>query len=328
MNSKSVVRDDRVVNVGSSNQVSMQVLQDIYHEITGKTEKLSRTYKESQLVAFDDICQLDAKIRQLYEQYHIVSSNCCVTIYHVNDSKERYSSFDRFKLYDRSSVSAVENVTLEYKFLIVLPKIDRPQAYKIEVNLHSRVGVVKRNSLNSEFNNAFFHFITSQVASVEVEYVDYTVARNFQTAIDGWIQSLDTNSIGGLWTFAKRFSDYVGFSFKNITAIIIAASFYFTAKPWFVFYGDGTLPLFYLSLLAFTSVYVGSNLAFKLGLSAQKSIDRYQAISYVKLNRGDEIAIAEFAKDERSKVLRILLSVGVTVLLNVSSSWLFSKLLP
>lgn len=303
MTRNSVVRDDRVVNVGSNNQVSMQVLQDIYHEITGKSENLSKSYKESHIVNFDDICQLDAKIRQLYEQYHIVSNNCCVTIYHVNDSKERFSSFERFKIYDKSSLSAVENITLEYKFLIVLPKIDRPQAYKIEVNLHSRVGVVKRNKLNSEFDNAFFHFISSQVASVEVEYVDYTVARNFLTAIDGWMKSLDKNSLGRVWQFAKKFSDYVGFSFKNITAVVIAISFYFATKPWFVLFGGGLESIFYISLLAFTSILVGSNIAFKLGVSAQKSIDRYQAISYVKLNRGDEIAISEFVKEEKLRKL-------------------------
>lgn len=135
---------DVQVDVGNGNLVSMQAVQHIYNEITGRTEELSRTYTINHCVSFDDICQLNIKICQLYEQYNIVSKNCSVTIYHVDDQKQVFSSFERFELYDRTTLSPVENIRIEYKFLIVLPKIQKPQSYEIEINIHSRAAIVQR----------------------------------------------------------------------------------------------------------------------------------------------------------------------------------------
>ena len=36
--------DDRVVRLGSDQAVSMQLLQNVYNELTGKTEKLAKSF--------------------------------------------------------------------------------------------------------------------------------------------------------------------------------------------------------------------------------------------------------------------------------------------
>ena len=88
---------------GDNNVVSMQVVQDIYNEITGKSEELTKGYSNPIQVSFEDIIQLNYKITQMYEQYNISSNSCTVTVYHSKDQKQVFSSFERFTLYDRSN---------------------------------------------------------------------------------------------------------------------------------------------------------------------------------------------------------------------------------
>ena len=124
-------QEKSVVSLGDGAMVSMQMVQDVYNEITGKTENISKSYRLHHKTLLVDLEQLNIKIHQLYEQYNIIENNCNVTLYHVDDCKEIYSSFERFRFGDKSSLSSVENIRLQYNFLILLPKTNRPQPYKL-----------------------------------------------------------------------------------------------------------------------------------------------------------------------------------------------------
>jgi len=120
---------------GNSQLVSMQLVQDVYNEITGKTEEITKGYKPDYIIKIEDISQLNTKITQLYEQYYIQSSNCSVTIYYEEDQKQVYTSFERFMLYDSSQLSPTESILLTYEFMIVLPKTKRVQTYSLSVRI-------------------------------------------------------------------------------------------------------------------------------------------------------------------------------------------------
>lgn len=207
-----------IVTVGEDNQVSMQLLQDIYNEITGKTEKLTKRIRTNHQSTFDDICQLNMKITQLYEQYQIVSSNCTVTLFHISDAKEKFSSFKRFKVHDSTSLSAVENIRLKYSFLIVLPKTKRPQSYDIEIDISSRAAIHQRSELETGISKRLMLFFAPWTGLIEIEYVDYTVARNFLVAIEHWFNALPQGkSIPGIFLL-KQYSEYFPFLFRYISA--------------------------------------------------------------------------------------------------------------
>src|SRR5262245_41541221 len=93
---------------GSGRPVSMTDLQAIYNEITGKSEERSKHYNSAYRVSFTDLEQLHSKLEQACEQYSVESKTISVTIYHLDDTKETFSSFDRFRLYNKSSTSPVE----------------------------------------------------------------------------------------------------------------------------------------------------------------------------------------------------------------------------
>ena len=65
---------------------------------------------------------------QVCEQYNIEAQNTSVTVYHLDDTKEAFSSFERFRIYNQSATSPVESVVLKYNFLIVLPRTRKAQS--------------------------------------------------------------------------------------------------------------------------------------------------------------------------------------------------------
>lgn len=196
------------VDVGNGSLVSMQTVQHIYNEITGRSEELSRSYSLNHITSFADIKQLHVKLCQLLEQYHVVSDNCAVTLYHLDDQKQVFSSFDRFELYDQTTLSPVENVRIEYNFLIVLPQVKKQQSYRIEVNIQSRATLAQRARLESNFHaDLFLGMFEDRTASLEIKYIDYSVARNLQNTIDGWFKGLTCAPSYSWLKPLKRISD-------------------------------------------------------------------------------------------------------------------------
>ena len=176
-----------------SAQVSLQTLQGIYNELTGKSEEVGKSYSKPIRVKFSDIEQLNHKITQACEQYNVVSGSCSVTVYYVDDTRDQFSSFDRFRLHNSGSTSPVESVLLKYNFLVLLPKTKKPQSYTVSIRLASRVAVSKR--MKSEFYGtppSIFRLMGNRTAVVEIQYVDYMVARNFLNLIDEWFKGIPT----------------------------------------------------------------------------------------------------------------------------------------
>lgn len=57
------VGNGRVVRVGQTqSQVSLKIYQDIYHQVTGRTEQIRKRYSENILAEFSDLQQLHHKI--------------------------------------------------------------------------------------------------------------------------------------------------------------------------------------------------------------------------------------------------------------------------
>lgn len=138
--------DMAVIGEGTPNQtsVSLQVIQNIYHELTGKAEDVSKYYSESFQFVHADYEQLHHRISQCCEQYNIKASNCSIKVYYINDTQETFSSFERFKHFNVGSSSSVESVLLKYNFLIILPKLNQPQSYTLSVRTASRVSIEKK----------------------------------------------------------------------------------------------------------------------------------------------------------------------------------------
>ena len=79
-------------------QITVQQLQQIYSELTGKSESITKYYDDPIRLTLDDIEQLHHRLIQTWEQYRIVSSSCSFTVYYLKNSKDQFNTFERFKL--------------------------------------------------------------------------------------------------------------------------------------------------------------------------------------------------------------------------------------
>lgn len=322
-----VPNDGNTVDLGGGQLVSMKAVQQIYSEITGRTESLERTYKANHFVGFDDLCQLNAKITQLQEQYNIVSKNCSVTLFHLDDQKQTFSSFERFKLFDRTTLSPVENVRIEYNFLIVLPQMRKPQSYKIEINIHSRAAMIKRANSDVGVRSAmFYEFFSPNTAHLEIEYVDYTVARNFQSAVDGWFKALPELESGRLLLPLKKLTGYYIFAFRFslVTAFLLSCYSHFSEVLAKLLASQSAL--FQAATITFGGMLLMSILSGKLGSVAADAVKRVQCKSYVNLTRGDEIAFKGMSTSNRLSWLKVAGSFVLAVGAKVLGAYLVTKI--
>jgi len=316
---------EEAVSIGNGQLVSMQVVQDVYNEMTGKTEKLSKSIKSNHKTKFEDVEQLNTKVHQLYEQYNILENNCNITLYHIDDCNEVFSSFERFRLYDKSSLSAVENIRLQYNFLILLPKSNRPQTYTLEINIHSRSAIRKKSEKEHGLSKRIMNIVSSRTAVIEIEYIDYTVARNFMVTIQHWFEALDSTERNKVVEIIQDHTHSIVFSFKYISALFILTYFYLNHESWLQSAMSIEL-IFKLSILCFGSVFILSGIAARLGITLARSIENIHPMSYLKLNRGDDKAILCLQKSNKKSIAKVLLSVLFTIGINVFSAWLVLKI--
>jgi hypothetical protein len=317
-------KESQIVSIGDQS-VSMQLIQSIYNEITGKKETLTRHFRDDHQATFNDIKTLNTKIEQLYEQYNVISKNCAVTLYYLNDCKEEFSSFERFEIYDSSSISPIENIRLEYNLLIILPATKQPQPYKIEVDLNSRVTLKKRAQLEIGIPRRFFGIVAKHTGRAKINYIDYTVARTFIVAIEEWFKSIPKSKPQKLLLWLQRYSEYIPFLFRFGTALTIILALFFNHIN--ILGESSTIHnLFGVSILSIGTVYLSVLAVGRLGRICEESIDFYQSVSGVKLNRGDELAFSEFSSQNRLTLIKLGLSTIFMVAINIFSAWLASTL--
>lgn len=316
---------DMQVDVGGR-MVSMQTVQHIYNEITGRAEELTRNYSINHSVSFEDLCQLNVKICQLYEQYNIVSSNCAVTLFHVDDQKQAFSSFERFKLFDRTTLSPVENIRLEYHFLIVLPQVNKPQSYQIEINIQSRAAIAKRLKKEAQLPPGMIYQFHSMTARMEITYIDYTVARNFQVAIDGWFGSLHELPTNKLLGALKRLTPHFPFIFKLLSTIpfLIVCLCTYDEKYWST--NNSLGDLYRAAFVTFSGAYLLSITSNKLGSYFGGALRQIHAKSYLNLTRGDEQAMKELNDSNLVAWVQSIGAVTGAIAVNIFSGWLAVRL--
>ena len=171
--------NDSIVRIENSNtQLSIKQYQDIYHQITGRTENIRQRYSENLKIDFSEIEQLHFKVMQLCDVHNVVAKNETVSIFHEKERKEQFTSFERFKTYNRNTTKPTVNVHLKYNFSIILPGTNKPQEYVVSIRLTSRLAMNKQmeEEVPPYLRGRYFGFSTRHIAEISVDYADYVVA--------------------------------------------------------------------------------------------------------------------------------------------------------
>ncbi|MCP4179739.1 MAG: hypothetical protein GY756_18425, partial [bacterium] len=149
-----------------------KVLQNLYHIVTRKTEKITKNFSDNYKITIEEIQQLHLKCVQMCEQWEIINKSDSITVLHTNNSTQTFSSVDRFKLYDQTQVNPIESIIFEYNLLLKLPNISQPQPYKILVKILSKITSTGSFRIGT-VDPFIIRFFRIDVINVEVEYVDY-----------------------------------------------------------------------------------------------------------------------------------------------------------
>lgn len=303
-----------------------KIAQAFYHAVTGKTEKLSRSFTENYCVRFADIEQLNAKCKQMCAQWHVLESNTNITINHLDDNTQNFSSVERLKIYDQSQTSPVEGITIDFNILLSLPGVEKPQPYKITVRVLSAVALMRRIEEDMP-PPSFLKWFRGGPIVVDIEYVDYVVARNILSTMESWVNEVQISAKGKALRFAQRNSIWAPRVGGAILLLVAAmASFWSAGEVLQVDSGDQVLAQFLIATFAFVagSMYLGT----WVGRFAENAIDRLQELSYIAFNRGDERLIDRFRRKNRnSLVIAVTSFVVITihaVSINLIASYIYA----
>jgi len=312
----------RVVRVGQTHtQVSLKVYQDIYHQVTGRTEQIRKRYSDNILAEFSDLEQLHHKISQLCDVHHVVARNETISVFHDKERKELFTSFERFRAYNGNATSPSVNVVLKYNFSIVPAGLERPQEYVVTVRLTSRVAAVKQ--LEDEappfMRGRFFRYMAGSVAEVTVDYADYVVARGFLEAFDEWISGCKATPKSKALLVLRQHSHRIP-EVAQLAVAAVIVGFALEAIP--TLFGTSAAPA---TVARFVVIFAGVSYILLSLVRAcaeliEEAIDTYPVLSYLKLNKGDERLIEEASSAKPRAWLRLILGSLGSIVLGIISA--------
>ena len=313
--------DLAVVGEGTPNEsrVSLQVLQNIYHELTGKSEDVSKNYDDPFQTSLSDLEQLDYRIAQCCEQYNIRAANCSVKVFYVNDTQETFSSFERFSGFNAGTTSAVESVLIRYNFLIILPKVDKPQSYTLSVRMASRIAIEKQMRGNMPFRMPkILRTMGNRTAVVSVKYVDYSVARSLLNTVDHWLDGLPKASTPKVWKLVTARSHYLPLFSRYFVGAVVAFLIYGSADT-FLPESSSLKDLGVYILWSFVGLFFAYKLADHIGNAAEDSLDNWSALSYLSLTAGDKNLINSAQNTNRVSTLLAVCKFGGALLVSLAA---------
>ena len=216
--------------------------------------------------------------------------------------------------------SPIESVPIKYNFLIVLPIIRKPQAYTISVRLVSRSALQTkmRNDFPFASRTPLIHLMSSKTVYVEIEYVDYAVARSFMSTIDDWFKTIPQSSANFTMRVIQRHSHWITRLLKLATALF-ATFITSNILPHFLNEKEFDLLLFSRLLLwCGAGIYTAYKLAGWFATYAEYAIDDWSETSYVKVNKADERSLTENETKNRSNILKAVSGVCGAIFVGVS----------
>lgn len=216
----------------------------------------------------------------------LLKKNENITIQHIDDDKSEFSSIKRLKIYDKSQTSPIESISYEFNILAKLPNIEKPQPYKITVRISSSIAMLKKMA-NDVLPGSIFRLFSAGNIVVEIEYIDYVVARSMISTIDSWVREIEIPAKFPFLRFFQRYSHWIPrFTSGVIFGLSFAAALTATDAVFQELESNKTLAKFLLT--SFSVIVVASTLAGWIGRFMGSSVDRIKEISCIVINRGDE----------------------------------------
>jgi len=267
--------------------VDWQLYQAIYNHITGKREILNQEINTSYSYTLDNILQLNMKIEQCLKQYNVKVINPSIDILHLKGRKEGFTSFEKLGIYNTSIIEPIKALKIQYKILLILPNIQSPQCYNIEIKIFS--GLALYEEYKSEFPFRWLRRINkADSAEIKIEYVDYNVANSFMQLIEDWFKTNNMLETNKYLKKKKKRSEWITYFFKY-SFPFISTSFLYLYVNKFISLTNNIESIRY-SLISFVIISFFFILGKFIGNQIENSIDKIvsENIPRFEINIGDK----------------------------------------
>ena len=306
------VQSITIENEGSVDQVSLHVYQSIYKNITSSTDSLTRSFQDNIQLQYDEIKQLNAMITQACNQYNVKAANSSVTIFYSDETNEKFNSFDKFSLLNMGHAASVQSIVLSYKILIVPHTSERPELYTIRITLVSRVSMQRK--LNRDFPIDRLPFLLVKMVNdtiiVNIRYTDYTVAKALMSIITEWERVLPCAANDKIIEIIQRYSHFIPRGARLIITVLSIVIIAYITPAYFNHIGnsiDNNMISFGVYILASSGlIYAFNTFALWIGQYTERRIDRWSALSYLKINKADEKEITNILRGNKSTLIKAL----------------------
>ncbi|WP_128816145.1 hypothetical protein [Aeromonas veronii] len=322
INSSTSGSNDVILGDDSSQQaISFKLAQAFYNEITGKSEKLTEEFNPSFILTQSDVNQLHHRIIQSTAQYNVQSANASFSVGYVNDSSERFSSIERFMAHAGTKGQPVEEIAINYNILVILPKTNKPQEYKINVLLISRTAKVegmKEHINDYPFSIPLWQFESKFTCRVSVDFVDITVANSFVSVIKSWIDCLEVTSMSPVLKKARPLSKFLPVLGKY--GLLFVGVFY-TQKQLPIYFENmepSTTASFILIAILFNFLLI--KIGHFIGYKSERHLDAIYQLSYVNFSGADLRLARDSEGSVRSNLKKSLCYILTTIVLSVLSN--------
>lgn len=313
---------------------SMQLYQAIYKELTGKSEKLVDNYSNCIIVELSNIVMLRQLFVQHLEQYTCSNISSSITFFHQKSSREQLSSFERINTYNVNNNAPIERINIEINFFLVLPKTNKPQPYKITINIISGAAIFDGHESYRMHHKipgmVLVKAIQHKAIESEIEYVDYVVARGLSELIKEWVggisEQVKNEKIIALQDKSRAISVTIELIF---TAISIVTAFYY-AEIFIT--NEKTYTLAQFLICASFGIFSIKSIGNLLGRSLEFKIDSMNTneFSIIHINAGDKKLhnkmIAESKNEKISAVFQFIYTIIIAISCSIAASFLFENL--
>lgn len=300
------------------------VMQALYHELTGRTETLKKTFRDDHIITFQEIEQVCNKLNQFIEQYDVKGADFSFDVSFFGGTRQRLSSLERFMLFDVSAAEKISEIDIRFAFLLATPQVGVYQNYKVIINLRSY-------ALHKDFTNLRFGHsrYSDETGSITIEYIDYVVAKSLMSHLSDWIDGCDKFDV------KRRILNFLGGEYEEQSGYIFSAiamtSVLSTIYAFQLFLGIDKLDD--IKYLLFTIYYTASFsiLVFVVAYSAFYIFMRKASFGgvfpYIIITRGDQRNYDTFIAKNRErdeKYYRIMYGVVIALIVNLTSSVIFA----
>jgi len=309
----------------SEKAISFQLAQAFYNEITGKSERLTDEFSTSFILTMANVEQLHHRVIQSTVQYNIVSANTSFSVSYTNDSSERFSSIERFTAHAGAKGVAIDEIDINYNLLVILPKTNKPQEYRINIKLVSRTAKIesmKADIAELPVSIPLAQFESKFTCRVSIDFVDVTVANSFMSVIKSWNDCLEVTDFNKFIRVLRGFSDW--FPVMCQYGLLLMGS-YLTYSSIESFFKVPT-PESTATFLLFSVLF--NFLLFKIGLfigrRAERNLDQTYQMSYINFSGADVKLAKDSTKSVQGSVIKSFVYVLGSVVLGVISSGIAS----